>query len=220
VVTVPVGSTVYLYTDGVVERPRVPLEGGSSACARPPSLVPPIMDAPRSSPNSSVTTNPLMIVRCSPSTYQGARTRTAELSPRSPIATPESASGRDAPLLIPPSAGGGFRPAHAGQIRRVANVAVTMRRDHEIAITVVGDCYQQEAADLQRTVESALQDGARTITLDLSGLSSLAEEGIGALLAARRQAQEAGATITLRDPSDEARRKLEITGLTDLFALG
>ncbi len=70
--------------------------------------------------------------------------------------------------------------------------------------------------DLLRTV--VLKPGER-LALDLRAVSFFDSSGLGALLAARDLALEAGATVELLPPPEHIERVLDAVGLTDLFAV-
>jgi anti-sigma B factor antagonist len=65
-----------------------------------------------------------------------------------------------------------------------------------------------------------LEQGARTIVLDLGAMSFIDSSGLGVLVGVlKRLKDQQGDTIVLRDLQEPVRRVFEITGLTELFRI-
>lgn len=89
-----------------------------------------------------------------------------------------------------------------------------------IVITVSGEVDLATAADLERALSEALTGtDATTIEVDLSGVEFMDSAGLRVLVAARKQAEDAGRTLRLRSPHERVRRIIEITGLAAVFGL-
>jgi len=69
------------------------------------------------------------------------------------------------------------------------------------------------AGSLKHQVAEALQQGARRIDVDVSGVKYLDAAGLGALVASRRLAQDAGAEFRLVGVVGKPLELLRITGL-------
>ncbi len=69
------------------------------------------------------------------------------------------------------------------------------------------------AGSLRREVADALRAGARRIDVDVSGVKYLDAAGLGALVASRRLAHEAGAEFRLTGVVGKPLEMLRITGL-------
>jgi anti-anti-sigma factor len=72
---------------------------------------------------------------------------------------------------------------------------------------------QSRAALLDVANAAREVDGVTGLLLDLSGLDFIDSTGLGAIVGLAGEADEAGLTFALRDPSARARRILEVTGL-------
>ena len=77
------------------------------------------------------------------------------------------------------------------------------------------------AAACEEMGATLMQNGtsAAELVLDVSALAFIDSSGISELLRVREAMVEAGGSMVLRDPTDNVRRVLEITGLTDTFGL-
>lgn len=89
-----------------------------------------------------------------------------------------------------------------------------------IVISVSGEVDLATAADLERALSDALTStNASTIEVDLAQVEFMDSAGLRVLVAARKQAEDAGRTLKLRSPHDRVRRIIEITGLSGVFGL-
>ncbi|GGS38580.1 MULTISPECIES: STAS domain-containing protein [Actinokineospora] len=89
-----------------------------------------------------------------------------------------------------------------------------------IVISVSGEVDLATAADLERTLsETMAGSSAATIEVDLSQVEFMDSAGLRVLVAARKQAEDAGRTLRLRAPHERVRRIIEITGLAPVFGL-
>lgn len=57
-----------------------------------------------------------------------------------------------------------------------------------------------------------IDDGVRRILIDLSGATAIDLQGLGALLALRRESERHGKVLAIEDPSPTVRSRLEETG--------
>jgi anti-anti-sigma regulatory factor len=93
------------------------------------------------------------------------------------------------------------------------------QKNPEPILVVVGDCDPEQACALVELGVSALDSGARALAVDLSEASSFSAYCLSALLSLRRVAAQYGATMTLRNPSAAARRKMETADAEELFTI-
>ena len=68
-------------------------------------------------------------------------------------------------------------------------------------------------------VEQALQSSPGTLHLDLHLVTFVDSSGVGALVAAHKQAEHAGTRLVLENASDIVHRTLRTAGLLDFFRL-
>jgi anti-anti-sigma factor len=78
----------------------------------------------------------------------------------------------------------------------------------EFDLAVVAEFLQRALACLGRT---------EALELDLQGVSFIDSSGLGALLRVRKEAADAGKTLSLVNVSPATHRLLDITGLHDAF---
>ncbi len=87
-------------------------------------------------------------------------------------------------------------------------------------VTVRGELDVATSPALRGELHSLVEQGARSIRLDLSGTTFIDSSGLGVLVGALKRLREAeGETITLSGMQDQVRKVFEITGLTTLFAV-
>jgi anti-sigma B factor antagonist len=88
-----------------------------------------------------------------------------------------------------------------------------------VVLAVEGELDMATSDRLRVVAEDALREGARHLVLDLAGVDFIDSTGVGALVAIRKFAMDREAALTLRDPSQPARRILELSTLVDVFTV-
>lgn len=88
-----------------------------------------------------------------------------------------------------------------------------------MTIVLTGEIDASNAATITTQVAQALRAGAREIVVDLTAVSFFDSTGLGALIAARTECGDSGATLSLRAPSAQVRRILDLTATASLFPL-
>ncbi|MEV4137599.1 STAS domain-containing protein [Dactylosporangium sp. NPDC049742] len=88
-----------------------------------------------------------------------------------------------------------------------------------VAIVVRGDLDYGATDRFRQCVERALQPPPGTLYLDLRLVTFMDSSGIGALVAAHRQAEQTGSRLVLEHPSATLLRTLRTAGLISLFGL-
>jgi anti-sigma B factor antagonist len=86
-------------------------------------------------------------------------------------------------------------------------------------LVISGEIDTSNAGQLRAAGEEALTDFTGTLRIDLSGVDFMDSSGISALLVIREQANEDRHILILEKPSDQVRRVLELTGLTEYFQI-
>ena len=84
-------------------------------------------------------------------------------------------------------------------------------------VTISGEIDIATCEAMRDTLETGLRAGADLVA-DLSAVTFMDASGIGVLLAIRRQAVEAGGSLTLRAPSGAVRKVIGICGLDEVLA--
>ena len=74
-------------------------------------------------------------------------------------------------------------------------------------------------ADRLREALVRLGDGTELVTVDLSELTFIDSTGLSVLISALKRVRQQGGDMALRSPSPGTRKVLEITGLTEVFAI-
>ncbi len=91
------------------------------------------------------------------------------------------------------------------------------RRGPLAHVTPQGELDLQVAELLEELVEGALEDGARTVVVDLGQLSFMDSTGLCALVNCREEARRVGAILHVHNVLPTPRRIFEITNLEDLL---
>ena len=80
-----------------------------------------------------------------------------------------------------------------------------------------GDISNSVAAELDELLEAAIDDGARLMVFDCTGLSHISSDGLRVLLNTLRRLRDAGGRAVLAAPGDKVRSVLEASGLIALI---
>lgn len=97
-------------------------------------------------------------------------------------------------------------------------LTVEVRTGATTTIVLTGDLDPATAPRLQAAIDDHA-DGAQAIVLDLAGVSFLDSSGLRVLVAANEALRGRGIALTLRSPSDNVRRLLDLTGLGEIIAV-
>jgi anti-anti-sigma factor len=98
-------------------------------------------------------------------------------------------------------------------------VLTTDRDGSRAVLTVRGELDAYSAPGLEDQIARLVAEHINEVVLDLSQTGFLDSSGLRAILTAQRRLGESGGEMRLRAPSEPVTRLLEITGLTDHFAL-
>jgi anti-anti-sigma factor len=91
----------------------------------------------------------------------------------------------------------------------------TTEQSEGVVLRVIGEIDLVTAPVLQRSIDAAVASGRPTIVIDLSGTTFLDARGVGALVAARKQANRSGTRLVIRKPPALVRRVLELADQVD-----
>ena len=96
---------------------------------------------------------------------------------------------------------------------------VTERRGQEASILLKGELSDDVPSErLKKALEHHfIDDGIRTLRVDLSEVRSIDLEGIGVLLALWREARDRGKHFVIAGPSEQVIDRLAVAGLRGLF---
>ena len=98
-------------------------------------------------------------------------------------------------------------------------VSCRSQGDHTI-VSVAGEIDLYTAPRLRSELITALAGGGPArIVVDMSGVEFCDSTGMNVLLAAQRQAREAGGDVQLAGPRPAIRRVLQVTGLETVFTV-
>ena len=82
-----------------------------------------------------------------------------------------------------------------------------------------GELDMSTAPRLREELLQLSSDGAMEVTVDLSRLEFVDSTGLSVLITGLKRLRERGGDLALRAPNASTRRVLEITGLTEVFAI-
>ena len=105
----------------------------------------------------------------------------------------------------------------AAPIDDLVSIDVTGSAATGVLLTVTGEVDSSTAPSLRAAVDTAFADGARSLTVDLEGVTFLDSAGLCVLAAAHRRAVRQDVTMRVLASSRAVIRPLQITGLWDLL---
>lgn len=92
--------------------------------------------------------------------------------------------------------------------------------DGVVRLLVAGEVDMTTAGDLTAAGAAGLAEPACTrLEVDLSGVSFLDSSGIGALVAIRTEARNAGKPMQIVEAPDRVRQVIDVCGLTNEFGM-
>lgn len=114
-----------------------------------------------------------------------------------------------------------FSSSHASQSFFIPTWRVSERKSGNVSIVDVdGPLTVGHAAQAFRErIRELLDEGARTIAVNLGGVGEIDSYGLGGLAAAYNWADEAGATVELFSPQPRVRRMLSRLRLDSVFPI-
>ena len=86
---------------------------------------------------------------------------------------------------------------------------------HEVILT--GRCDGEGANQLEVSLLQTIASGAKTITVDMSGVTFLCSAGLRTLLQYWRQMHNKGGSLQVEDPSPEAMTVLGTSGFKNML---
>jgi anti-anti-sigma factor len=86
-----------------------------------------------------------------------------------------------------------------------------------VTVTISGEIDIATCRAMRDALEAGLGQGPVHLEVDMSTVTFMDASGIGVLLAARRQAVDAGGSLTLRAPSRALRRLTGVLGLDEVL---
>jgi anti-sigma B factor antagonist len=92
-------------------------------------------------------------------------------------------------------------------------------QDGRYEVHLRGELDMSTAPQLRDELLRLAGDEASTVTVDLSGLAFVDSTGLSVLITALKRLRQQGGDMALRSPTPGTRRVLEITGLTEVFAI-
>jgi anti-anti-sigma factor len=94
------------------------------------------------------------------------------------------------------------------------------RRSRDLVVRIAGEIDTEHAALVEARLGELVDDGARSLVLDLDRVPLIDSAGLSALVhVLRRLEDEQGGRIRIRGVRDGVRKTFEITGLGPMFGL-
>ena len=104
----------------------------------------------------------------------------------------------------------------------MSEAVLTTRRqaDGAIVVEVRGSLDTDTVDTLRHTlVGTAQRERPPLLIVDLTFVTFMDSQGIGALVSGHHAAREVGTRLVLRNPSEFVHRQLRVTGLAEMFGL-
>jgi anti-sigma B factor antagonist len=115
-------------------------------------------------------------------------------------------------------ASGQRKPLHAAQLIDLGTLRISSERDGDVyAIRLSGELDLATADGVQRELERVEASDARSIVLDLSGLTFMDSTGVRLMLSARARSRADSDRLTMLRGSAAVQRVLDLTGVADLL---
>jgi len=86
-------------------------------------------------------------------------------------------------------------------------------------VRLLGELDMSTAPHLRDELVRVSTEGAQLVTVDLADLTFIDSTGLSVLINALKRLRQQGGDMALRSPTPSTRRVLEITGLTEVFAI-
>jgi anti-sigma B factor antagonist len=97
-------------------------------------------------------------------------------------------------------------------------LTVEVQDDDGVPVLVVrGELDVYSAPALDAAVDEVLQNGARSLVLDLGDVGFIDSSGLRSMIRARKEAGSGTDAVRIRNPQAATVRLLDITGLTEHF---
>jgi anti-sigma B factor antagonist len=91
--------------------------------------------------------------------------------------------------------------------------------DDEAVISVIGELDFHSAPRLREQILQLLNDGTVNLVVDLSQMDFVDSSGLGVLVAGLKRMRTAGGQFSVRSPSANTSKVLEVSGLSKLLAV-
>ena len=91
--------------------------------------------------------------------------------------------------------------------------------DTSYELRLFGELDMSTASQLRDELLRVTSGGARHVTVDLSDLMFIDSTGLSVLITGLKRLRQGGGDLALRAPNPGTRKVLEITGLTEVFAI-
>jgi anti-sigma B factor antagonist len=115
---------------------------------------------------------------------------------------------------------GWWSEARTSNVRQVELKVTSLAQGDHIVVSVHGEIDLYTVPRLKRELTGALAtDKPVRLVVDLSGVDFCDSTGVNVLLAAHRQAREAGGDLELAAPRPAVRKILQVTGLETVFTV-
>ncbi|MBB2945073.1 anti-sigma B factor antagonist [Actinoplanes lutulentus] len=100
------------------------------------------------------------------------------------------------------------------------SIRTTLADDGAVTVTVLGEIDFSSADDVAQGIRDALVDWSPSaVRVDLAQATFVDSTGLGALIEGYRDATDRGISFAVVNPTDNFRRVLSVTGLSDFFGL-
>jgi anti-sigma B factor antagonist len=109
--------------------------------------------------------------------------------------------------------------APAGEHGQEFQVSADEAADGDPVLRVHGEVDVYTSPALRDELYRIIDGGAKQVTLDLGGMDFIDSSGLGVLVGALKRVRERDGDLQLRSLQPSTRKVLEITGLTQVFAI-
>ena len=88
-----------------------------------------------------------------------------------------------------------------------------------VALRCHGDIDAHTCAKLDNAMKGVLDEGVSRIIVDLTDVPYMASRGLGVMIAARKQIEDAGGALALLNPNESVTAAIEVLGFDSVFEI-
>ncbi len=104
---------------------------------------------------------------------------------------------------------------------RVSDAYTLHRTGDTVVCAISGETGNELVAEMRREMQGLMEDDAlRTVVLDLSGITFMNTTGINFLIYTKRQAEDVGKTLHLRNVAGQVAKVLKLVQLEKFLDIG
>ncbi len=122
-------------------------------------------------------------------------------------------------VVVLSTGGSGSRSGYGAGVNPGELQVLVSGEDKRYEFRLLGELDLSTAPQLRDELVRVSTEGAQMVTVDLADLAFIDSTGLSVLITGLKRLRQQGGDMALRSPTPSTRRVLEITGLTQVFAV-